>query len=51
MSAADAIPGLPSFLYGTAWKEDATERLALLAIEQGFRAIAVRIAAPTPASW
>lgn len=29
----------PSFLYGTAWKEDETERLTLLAIEQGFRGI------------
>lgn len=28
-----------SFLYGTAWKEDATERLTLLALEQGFRGI------------
>src|SRR5688572_1271829 len=27
------------FLYGTAWKEEATERLTLLAIEQGFRGI------------
>ncbi len=30
---------IPLFLYGTAWKEDATERLTLLAIEQGFRGI------------
>jgi diketogulonate reductase-like aldo/keto reductase len=30
---------LPLFLYGTAWKEDATEQLTLLAIEQGFRGI------------
>lgn len=29
----------PLFLYGTAWKEDATEQLTLLAIEQGFRGI------------
>ena len=29
----------PSFLYGTAWKEAETERLTLLAIEQGFRGI------------
>ena len=28
-----------SFLYGTAWKEDATERLTRLAIEAGFRGI------------
>jgi diketogulonate reductase-like aldo/keto reductase len=27
------------FLYGTAWKEDATERLTRLAIEAGFRGI------------
>ncbi|HSP34246.1 MAG TPA: aldo/keto reductase [Thermoanaerobaculia bacterium] len=30
---------LPLFLYGTAWKEDATERLVRLAIENGFRGI------------
>jgi diketogulonate reductase-like aldo/keto reductase len=30
---------VPRFLYGTAWKEDATERLTALAIEQGFRGI------------
>jgi diketogulonate reductase-like aldo/keto reductase len=30
---------MPHFLYGTAWKEDETERLTLLAIEQGFRGI------------
>lgn len=30
---------LPSFLYGTAWKEDATERLTRLALEAGFRGI------------
>jgi diketogulonate reductase-like aldo/keto reductase len=29
----------PSFLYGTAWKEDATEGLVTLAIEAGFRGI------------
>ncbi|HVS31754.1 MAG TPA: aldo/keto reductase [Thermoanaerobaculia bacterium] len=29
----------PSFIYGTAWKEDATERLTRLALEAGFRAI------------
>jgi diketogulonate reductase-like aldo/keto reductase len=28
-----------AFLYGTAWKEAATERLTLLAIQQGFRGI------------
>jgi diketogulonate reductase-like aldo/keto reductase len=30
---------MPAFLYGTAWKEDATERLTRLAIESGFRGI------------
>jgi diketogulonate reductase-like aldo/keto reductase len=30
---------VPRLLYGTAWKEDATERLTKLAIEQGFRGI------------
>lgn len=30
---------VPPFLYGTAWKEDQTERLTLLALEQGFRGI------------
>lgn len=30
---------IPTFLYGTAWKEAETERLTLLAIEQGFRGI------------
>ncbi len=29
----------PRFLYGTAWKEDETRRLTLLAISSGFRAI------------
>jgi diketogulonate reductase-like aldo/keto reductase len=29
----------PRFLYGTAWKEDATQALTELAIEQGFRGI------------
>ena len=29
----------PQFIYGTAWKEDATQRLTLMALEQGFRAI------------
>lgn len=28
---------VPRLLYGTAWKEDATERLVTLALEQGFR--------------
>ncbi|HEY5315837.1 MAG TPA: aldo/keto reductase [Pirellulales bacterium] len=30
---------VPRFLYGTAWKEDATERLTMLAVQQGFRGI------------
>jgi diketogulonate reductase-like aldo/keto reductase len=30
---------VPHFLYGTAWKEDATQRLTELALEQGFRGI------------
>lgn len=30
---------LPPFLYGTAWKEDQTQRLVELAIGQGFRGI------------
>src|SRR5258708_2106523 len=36
-----AIDGVqvPRFFYGTAWKEDETQRLAELAIEQGFRGI------------
>lgn len=36
-----AIDGVtvPRFLYGTAWKEDDTERLTTLALQQGFRGI------------
>jgi len=30
---------VPSFMYGTAWKKDATARLVQLAVESGFRAI------------
>ena len=30
---------VPTFLYGTAWKEEETERLTRLAIEAGFRGI------------
>jgi len=30
---------VPRFLYGTAWKEDETERLTLLALQHGFRGI------------
>lgn len=41
MTNALSIDGLsvPSFLYGTAWKEDQTQRLTELAIRQGFRGI------------
>jgi diketogulonate reductase-like aldo/keto reductase len=36
-----AIDGVrvPRFLYGTAWKEDATQRLTELALQQGFRGL------------
>ncbi len=34
-----APAGVPSFLYGTAWKEEDTERLTLLALRTGFRGI------------
>ena len=30
---------VPTFLYGTAWKEDATARLVRMALDAGFRAI------------
>src|SRR4029078_4851811 len=30
---------IPTLIYGTAWKEEETERLTRLAIEAGFRAI------------
>ena len=30
---------VPRFLYGTAWKEDETQRLTVLALQQGFRGI------------
>ena len=33
------MSGLPAFLYGTAWKEDHSERLTRLALEAGFRGI------------
>ena len=39
MNASPANPSHPTFLYGTAWKEDETERLTLLALQQGFRGI------------
>lgn len=34
----DGIP-IPRFLYGTAWKENETQRLVELALQQGFRGI------------
>lgn len=34
----DGVP-VPRFLYGTAWKEDETQRLVELALEEGFRGI------------
>lgn len=30
---------IPSFMYGTAWKKDATSKLVRLAVESGFKAI------------
>ncbi len=44
MSLSDRIVVLdgvrvPRFLYGTAWKEDETQRLTVLALQQGFRGI------------
>ena len=30
---------VPSFMYGTAWKKEATTQLVLLAVESGFKAI------------
>src|SRR5262245_35469917 len=38
MNTSSLAP-IPSFLYGTAWKEENTERLTLLALRQGFRGI------------
>ena len=37
MAMSDHVP--PRFLYGTAWKEDQTQRLTELALQQGFRGI------------
>jgi diketogulonate reductase-like aldo/keto reductase len=34
-----AIPDAPGFLYGTAWKEERTRALTLLALRTGFRGI------------
>jgi diketogulonate reductase-like aldo/keto reductase len=33
------VSDIPTFIYGTAWKENETERLTRLAIDAGFRAI------------
>lgn len=30
---------IPSFMYGTAWKKEATAKLIKLAVESGFKAI------------
>ena len=38
MSNANIHP-IPPFLYGTAWKEEATKNLTLLAMQSGFRGI------------
>lgn len=32
-------PGIPPIIYGTAWKEDNTERLVIQALESGFKGI------------
>ncbi len=39
MTAPAAFAEIPAFLYGTAWKEDDTERLAALALAAGFRGV------------
>jgi diketogulonate reductase-like aldo/keto reductase len=36
---SNANVGVPSIIYGTAWKKAATERLVILAIQSGFRGI------------
>lgn len=38
IEAYNQVP-LPSFMYGTAWKKDATSQLVQVAVESGFRAI------------
>jgi diketogulonate reductase-like aldo/keto reductase len=38
LTAYNNVP-VPSFMYGTAWKKDATEKLVRLALETGFKAI------------
>lgn len=37
--AADNRLALPSFMYGTAWKKDATAGLVIQAVEAGFRGL------------
>jgi diketogulonate reductase-like aldo/keto reductase len=39
MGADERTKDIPNMLYGTAWKEDATENLVCAAIEAGFRGI------------
>jgi diketogulonate reductase-like aldo/keto reductase len=39
MTASTDFADIPAFLYGTAWKEDETERLTTLALAAGFRGI------------
>lgn len=39
MSELNELASMPSFLYGTAWKENETRRLTELAIATGFRGI------------
>jgi diketogulonate reductase-like aldo/keto reductase len=38
MTAYNGVP-IPSFMYGTAWKKEATTGLVLQAVEAGFRAV------------
>jgi diketogulonate reductase-like aldo/keto reductase len=38
MTAYNGVP-MPSFMYGTAWKKEATTGLVLQAVEAGFRAV------------
>lgn len=38
-SASKSLPAIPTIMYGTAWKKEATSELVELAVESGFRAI------------
>ncbi len=38
LTAYNHVP-IPSFMYGTAWKKEATRELVQLAVASGFRAI------------